>query len=119
MTYMEIHIVKKPITREELKQIASERYGDMVKAVVDLEREIMAMGGEFHADEELLLMEQEGSRRECTWGINLYPDSIGEDFIEFDSMINLKPAFGNRTRSVDKEDIQEKIRNVVKKLIIE
>ena len=50
---MEIRIIKKSITRGELKRIASEQYGDMVKAVVDLEHEIMAVGGEFHADEEL------------------------------------------------------------------
>lgn len=116
---MEIRIIKNSIPKAELKHIASERYGDMVKAVVDLEHEIMAVGGEFHADEELVLIEQEGAHREFTWGINLYPDNTGEDFIEYDSMINLKPTFGNRTRNVDNPEIREKISTVVKKLIKE
>ncbi len=116
---MEIKIIKKPITMEELRSIANELYGDMVKAVVDLEHEIMAVGGEFHADEELVLVEQERAHREFTWGINLHPDNAGEDFIEYDSMINLKPAFGNRTRNVDNPEIREKISNIIKKLVKE
>ncbi|OGZ44372.1 MAG: hypothetical protein A2719_04880 [Candidatus Ryanbacteria bacterium RIFCSPHIGHO2_01_FULL_45_22] len=110
-------IVKNSISRSELNHIADEQYGDMVKAVVDLEHEIMAVGGEFHADGEVVLMEQEGARREYTWGINLYPDSQGDDFIEYDSMINLKPAFGNRTRNVADKEIREKIKHVVEKLV--
>lgn len=115
---MPIHIVKKSLTREELKSIAQERYGDLVKAVVDVEQGIMAIGGELHADEEVLLIEQEGSRREHTWGINLYTEKTGEDFIEFDAMVNLKPSFGNRSRNVENPEIREKIKAIVKQLII-
>ena len=71
---MPIHIVKQPISREELKSIAQERYGDLVKAVVDVEQGIMAIGGELHADEDLELTEKEESKRENTWGINIYPE---------------------------------------------
>ena len=116
---MDIRVVKHPITKKELRYIASEKFGDMVKAVVDLEHEIIAIGGELHADEEVLLVEQEGTQREYTWGINLYPDRTGDDFIEYDSMINLKPAFGNRTRGVDNVEIRERIKKVVKKLVVE
>lgn len=116
---MEIRIVKNSITREELKRIAQERFGDMVKVVVDIEHEIMAVGGDLHADEEVVLIEQEGSSHEYTWGINLYPDNIGDDFIEYDSMINLKPTFGNRTRSVEASEIREQIKKIVKKLVKE
>ena len=115
--HMDIKIVKNSISKDELKHIANEQYGDMVKVVVDLEHEIMTVGGEFHADGELVLMEQEGARREYTWGINLYPDVQGGDFIEYDSMINLKPAFGNRTRNVTDKEICEKIKRVVEKLV--
>ena len=114
---MDIKIVKNSISKDELKHIANEQYGDMVKVVVDLEHEIMTVGGEFHADGELVLMEQEGARREYTCGINLYPDVQGGDFIEYDSMINLKPAFGNRTRNVADKEIREKIKHVVEKLV--
>ena len=116
---MDIKIIKNSITKEELKHIASERFGELVKVVVDTKQGIMAVGGELHADEEILLVEQEGSKREDTWGINLYPDRVGDDFIEYDSMINLKPAFGNRTRKVDNLEIGEQIRKIVEKLIIE
>ena len=114
---MEIRIIKNPITKEELETIANERYGDMVKAVVDTEQEIMAVGGELHADAEVVLTEKEGSKREHTWGINLYPDRAQNDFVEFDSMINLKPAFGNRTRNVENKETRDQIKKVIEKLI--
>lgn len=116
---MPIQTVKSPISREELKSIAQERYGDLVKAVVDVEQGIIAIGGELHSDEEVLLMDQEGSKREHTWGINMYPEKSGEDFIQFDSMVNLKPSFGNRSRNVENPETREKIKAIVKKLIIE
>ena len=103
--------------REELKRIAEEQFGDLLKAVVDVEQEIMAVGGELHADEEAFLIEQEASKREHTWGINLYPEKTSQDWIEFDSVINLKPSFGNRSRGVDNVEIQKKIRNIVEKLV--
>jgi len=117
MNTMEIKIVKDSMGRKELVDIAKEQFGDLVKAVVDIEQEIMAIGGELHSDEEVALIEQKGSKREHTWGINLYPKKIGEDWIEFDSVINLKPSYGNRSREVDNPEIQKKIRNIVEKLV--
>jgi len=114
---MEIKIVKAPINKKELIDIAKGQFGDLVKAVVDVEQGIMAVGGEMHADGEVILMEQEGSKREDTWGINLYPDKTDEDWIEFDSVINLKPSFGNRSRGVDNPETQEKIRKIIEKLV--
>ena len=116
---MAIRIIKEAINRKELQEIAKEEFGNVVKAVVDVEQGIMAVGGELHADEEVLLMEQEGSKRQHTWGINLYLDKPEEGFIEFDSMINLKPAFGNRSRNIENLEIQENIKEIVKKLIVE
>ena len=116
---MEIRIIKEPITREELKRIAQERYGDLVKAVVDVEQRIMALGGEMHADEEVLLMEKYGSQRSNTWGVNLLPGKFGTDeFLVYDSMVNLKPSFGNRTRGVDDPAVREKIQHIVRSLIV-
>lgn len=114
----EIRIIRKPMTRAELKKIAEERFGDLVKAAIDIEQEIMAVGGELHVDEEVILIEQEGSKQENTWGINLYPQETGDAFIEFDSMINLKPMFGNRSRGVDDPAIKQKIVKVVFKLVL-
>ena len=110
--------IKEPISLDQLKEVAKERFGDLVKAVVDIEQEIMVIGGELHADEEVILTEEMGSKREYTWGINLYPDISGDEFVEFDSMINLKPSLGNRSRNVENLEIQKKIREIVKKLVI-
>lgn len=116
---MEIKVVRNSISREELSQMAKAGFGDFVKAVVDVGQGIMAVGGELHADEETLLMEKEGSKREHAWGVNLRTDKTGKDFIEFDSMINIKPAFGNRSREVEDESVRERIIHVVEKLIQE
>ena len=114
---MEIKIIKDSISKKELSEIAEEEFGDLVKAVVDIKQGIMAIGGELHADEETLLTEQYNSKREHTWGINLYPEKTEDDWIEFDSMINLKPAYGNRVRGIENSEIKEKIKEIVKKLI--
>lgn len=115
---MLIKIVKNKITLKELQKIAKEGFGDLIKAVVDVDKEIMAIGGELHSDEEVLLMEEEQSKREYTWGINLYVEKNGDDFIEFDSVINLKPNFGNRSRGVENPKIRKKIKQIVEKLVL-
>jgi hypothetical protein len=102
----------------ELEKIAAEGFGDMVKTVVDVEKGIMAIGGELHVDIEVILMEERGSLRQYTWGVNLYPGKTGDDFIEFDSMINLKPALSNRTRSVENAEVRQKIIEIVNKHIL-
>jgi len=114
---MEIKIIKDSITKAELQKTAQEQFGDMVKAVVDVEQEIMAVGGELHADEETVLVESHDSKREHIWGINIYPEKSEEEWIEFDSMVNLKPSYGNRSRGVENESIQEKIKEIVQTLV--
>ncbi|MBU2220263.1 hypothetical protein KJ665_03950 [Patescibacteria group bacterium] len=96
--------------------MSQKMFGNIVKAVVDIEKKIMAVDGELHADEEMLLTE-DGSKRENVWGINFHPDDSGDDFVEFDSMINLKPHLGNRTRGVDNEETRKRIIEVVNKLV--
>lgn len=111
-------IVRSPITRAELSALAYEGFGDVIKAVVDVRQEIMAIGGELHADEEVLLTEECGSKRSDTWGINLYPKEFGDAFIEFDSMVNIKPASGNRSRGIESPEVRETIKRIVSRLII-
>jgi thymidylate synthase len=111
-------IIKDSININELKEMAREEFGDVIKAVVDIMQGIMAVGGELHADEEVLLMEEAGSKRQDTWGINLYLEKSGEDFIEFDSMINLKPHYGNRSRGVEDSEVRDKIKKIVEKLVL-
>jgi len=114
---MEIKIIKDTISKKKLIDIAENQFGDLVKAVVDIEKEIMAIGGELHADEEALLL-QEGSNQENLWGINIYPNNPEENRIEFNSMINVRPSQNNRSRGVENLDIQRKIRDLVSKLIL-
>lgn len=112
-----IKLIIKPTTRAQLKEIALERFGDMVKAVVDIEKQTLAISGELHADEESFLLEQ-GSEQNNLWGINLYPDAVGDNFIEFDSMINIRPSQNNRSRGVENEETRELIKKIVAKLIL-
>jgi hypothetical protein len=110
-------IVEHEISIEELKPMSEKMFGRLVKAVVDIDKGIMVMDAGMHSDEEEWLLEQ-GSKQEHLWGINLYPDKWPQaDWIEFDSIINIRPSFGNRTRSVDNPAIQEKIINIVTKMV--
>lgn len=111
-----MQIITQPITREELKNLILASSSNLVKAVVDIEKKIMALGGAMHADEEALLL-AEGSQQRNLWGINIYPEEKGERFVEFDSMINLRPSQGNRTRGVDDSTIREQIIKVVHDLV--
>jgi hypothetical protein len=88
------------IALDEIRTLAQARFGDMIKGVVDLERGILLLDADLHADQEASLL-ADGSKQAALWGINLYPDVPGEDWLEFDSMINLRPSFGNRSRGVD------------------
>ena len=96
--------------------MAEQHFGDMVKAVVDIEKGVMALGGDLHADEEMMLLEQ-GSVQHNLWGINLYPDLPREQMVEFDSMINIRPAQNNRSRSVEDDSVRKQILQVVSSLI--
>ncbi|MBU1355177.1 MAG: hypothetical protein KJ620_01265 [Candidatus Edwardsbacteria bacterium] len=109
-------IIETSITRAELGNMAKAMFGNMVKAVVDVEKGIMAVGGELHSDEEGLLLEN-GSEQKHLWGINIYPEIEGEGFIEFDSMINLRPSHNNLSRGVDDKETREKIIEVVTRLV--
>ena len=109
-------IINGPVSLADLKAMAQGGFGNLVKAVVDVDREIMAVDGELHADEEALLLEN-GSQQRNLWGINIYPELEGTDRIEFDSLINIRPSQGNRSRGVDNLAIREKIIHVVHKLI--
>ena len=111
-----MEIIKDKIELKILKQIAAGRFGDMVKGVVDVDREILALDAELHSDLEALLLEK-GSKQRNLWGINLYPDIPGEEFLEYDSMINLRPGQGNRSRSVDDAEIRKKILSIVEKRV--
>ena len=92
--------------------MAAATFGDMVKAVVDVDRELIAVDAELHSDLEAMLLDN-GSKQNNVWGINLYPDMRGDDFVEFDSLINIRPSQGNRSRGVENEEIRKKVVSIV------
>ncbi len=105
------------ISLDELRRLAAERFGELVKAVVDLERKVMVVDADLHADQEAELLAA-GSRQHDLWGINLYPDLSESDWLEFESMINLRPSFGNRSRGVDDLATRNRIAELVRALVI-
>ena len=113
-----LRILTESISRAELASLAAEGFGDMVKAVVDVRREVLAIGGELHSDEEAALLEDGADQRDL-WGVNLHPTEFGDAMIEFDSMINVRPKQGNRSRDVEDEGLRERIRSIVAQWVVE
>lgn len=97
--------------------MAANYFVDMVKAVVDVNRRLLAVDAELHADLETLLLQQ-GSQQKNLWGINLYPDLPKNDFIEFDSLINVRPGEGNRGRGVEEESVRQQIETIIRQRIM-
>ena len=109
-------IISTPIKAERLAELAVETFGDMVKAVVDVSRRVLALGGELHSDEEAALLAG-GSSQGDLWGINIYPEKQRPEWVEFDSMINIRPRTGNRSRFVEDQGTRDLILGIVDALI--
>jgi hypothetical protein len=110
-------LIKDSISIQEIKKMAKQRFGNLVKAVIDIDKKVIVVDAELHADQESLLI-QSGSQQANLWGINFYPEKYGSpDFIEFDSMINLRPSQNNLSRNIKNKKIQNKIRKIVTQLI--
>lgn len=114
---MVMQILRQPISREELRMLAQKTFGDMIKCVADISSGKLALDAELQADLERLLLE-DGSQQEHLWGFNLYPDETGEDFIEFDSLINIRSWQGNPSRDVLDPGNREAIKDIVLRFII-
>ncbi len=113
---MPIRILREPTDRAAVKALAGRQFGDFIKAVVDCARGYMAIGAELHSDEESVLL-ADGSVQSDLWGINLYPDIPGDDWVEFDSLINLRPGAGNVSRGVDDPATRKAVLRVVRALV--
>lgn len=105
-----------PIGLEDVKRLVPGRFRDFVKGVVDIRRGVLLLDADMHADQEASLL-AEGSNQRDLWGINLYPQIEGADWLEFDSMINIRPSFGNRSRGVDDAATREAIVALVSELV--
>ena len=111
----EILVLEARLARAELARLAG-LFGDMVKYVVDVERGVIAIGGELHADAEQVLLER-GSRPADLWGANYYPGRGREDCIEYTSLINIRPARGNPGMEVADAAVRERIRALTRALV--
>lgn len=113
---MNIKIVRDTITKKELAEMAKDQFGDWIKTVVDIEKGIMAIGGDLHADEEAVLLEH-GCSQKNLWGANIWFEKDGDERLQFDSMINIRPTQGNRSRIIESQDIREKVKNIINSLV--
>jgi len=111
-----MEIITETLLSGELEQMAAATFGNLVKAVVDVDKEIIAVDAELHSDLEALLLGN-GSKQKNLWGINFYPEIQGDNFVEFDSMINMRPSQGNRSRGIESEEMRKKIIAIVVKRI--
>lgn len=109
-------IIREMSTREKLVAHAQATYGDMVKVVVDVERKILAIGGELHADDEATLL-ADGSKQQHLWGANIYVEKTGTERIEYSSLINIRPAQGNRDMEIQDEAVRSKVKAVIDALV--
>lgn len=101
------------VSIDELRQMAEKMYGNLVKADVDISRKLLLIDMDMHADGETYLLEN-GSSQSDLWGVNLHPDKFGTaEFIEFDSMINIRPRQNNFSRSVQDVQTREQIKQIV------
>jgi hypothetical protein len=113
-----MQVVEKNISIEELKKMAAHnKSAYLVKAVFDVQKEIMVVDLEMHADGECSLMEEYGSAVDNLWGVVIHPDQCGKSRIEFNAMINMRPSWGNRSRFIEVQETREKIKVIANKLI--
>lgn len=114
---MTLKIVEQPITKIELQALAKEIFGDMVKGTVDIANGKMALGGEMHIDSNELLIKS-GSDQLDIWGFNIYPEMPFDDCLEYNSLVNIKPALGNRSADIQDKKIRDKVRKAIMKYVI-
>ncbi len=109
-------LVERRIDPKVLRRLVERDFEDMVKYVVDVARGVAAVGGDLHADEEALLLDN-GSRQQDLWGANYYPGRGRDGCIEFTSLINIRPAQDNRSMTIEDPTLRERIRELTFLLI--
>ena len=104
---------EEPLSTAEIKRLADEEFGDMVKFVIDLDRRVICVGGGFHSDEEEILLDK-GSKQQNLWGANYYPDRPLGNKLVFTSQINIRPRDGNTKQDIQSADLREKVSELAK-----
>ena len=109
---MNIKLVEDKVSLQELREVAKEFYSTMIKGVVDIEKEIAVFGGEYHADANEVILKN-GSRQSDVWGFNIYLDKPRESWIEYVSLINIRPQAGNMEMEIQDRDIRDKVKAIL------
>ncbi|OGW83799.1 MAG: hypothetical protein A3C47_04815 [Omnitrophica bacterium RIFCSPHIGHO2_02_FULL_51_18] len=109
-------IYKEKISAKDVNAFLGDPFSDMIKFVVDIKKEIIAMGGELHSDAEALLI-QNGSAQSDLWGGNLYPGNPKEKKIEFTSMINIRPRQNNRSMEIKDPSVKNRVSSILEKFL--
>ncbi|MEK7506616.1 MAG: DUF5674 family protein [Patescibacteria group bacterium] len=112
-----MRILAKPVKLAELRPLAEKIFGDLVKGVVDIKRELVAIDAGLHVDLAEMLVAQ-GSQGADLWGFDIFPERTGDDWLEFDSLINIKPLTGNRSRAIENPAVRQQAAAIIKKFII-
>lgn len=113
---MRIKIIDKKITESELREIAKKFYDYMIKGVVDIEQEILALGGEYHIDANMVLIKN-GSKQQNIWGFNWYFDKTKDERIEYISLINIRPTQGNRAMEIQDKSLRNTMKTIILKYL--
>jgi len=109
---MKIRILRRTATESEIRDML-ETLQTYIKLAVDVEREVLAGGGEYHADCEEVLLE-DGSLQENIWGADWYPDSRTVGFV---ALINIRPRQGNRGMEIEDPTLRRRIEAIVRRLV--
>ncbi len=109
---MDIRIIRQSVSRKSLEELAKEYYEDLIKGVVDMKRQIVALGGEMHADAESVLL-KDGSDQSDLWGFNILPDRPEEDCLIYESFINIRPRDDYRDLEVENPKIREEMKRII------
>ena len=107
-----MQIIKQPVSLIEVWESRQTSFEEVLKIVVDINKNIIAVDAEMHADLEQLLL-QDGSNQQNLWGANIYPLRNKDDQLEFTSLINIRPAMGNRSMEVMEPVIRKKMQIIV------
>jgi hypothetical protein len=107
-----MHIVRRRATPTMMSEML-QSLGSYVKLAVDVRREVLAGGGELHADCEQALLET-GSRQQDIWGADWLPLS---QEIQFEALINIRPRQNNPSMTILDPDIRSRVETIARRLL--
>lgn len=107
-----ILIIKGRATYTQMRQML-EALGIYIKLAVDIERGILAGGGELHSDCEQFLL-AEGSQQANIWGADWYPFN---QTVGYESLINIRPSANNRSMEIQSPELRVQINQTAQSLL--